>query len=493
MNELFVLGTDEGFLNSLTSFSTGGVGSTFTTTAVADGNGNFVRTGINVSTFVSSTDYAVTLFYSNTRVALSNYNFNIKYDDGSYESHSIDTTTGDTWPFEGSDFVELASADVDSAYYLREFTHPLTVEGTISLQKRSADRSNTKFTGYAAHPFPIDELPAVDDLDFGPGTILRLASPQGPFTAEPEITFGADGLFYGYSTQPIAGFVTAAIGVSSKTLNNNLLGILVESGERSQIYVIGNGGVFTNELTHILIDNNAYHLSSSVRTSGGVHFKLVEDGEGNPLRNGDSPLSDAVDSTIENISIRHANLGYIGDAVATHDVGTYQKSEDGTVWDRVYISKSSDPSNPIYHNEVIMLEGGGGLIATTHASAPNVIKDFTITPRSVDGRIWIDIQLISRGNHATGVNNAGIAYKLTYQIGSGTETDLLPEQEEYEAITGDNITHWHRTFRISEWHHPSTTEEITYRIYANRILVAGETSMPMRITHGKLKFFEWVQ
>ena len=400
---------------------------------------------------------------------------------------------GDThWDdiFHGGVFVEVPTTEADAYYYV-ELAYALDVTGTIRLVNRTSEPTAIRFNGRIRTPFRVSELTTINSSQSKfnyhlPGEIVHLVIPQGISGSSIVLTSGDNSFYYGWSSQAITNFVNAAIGSLSETVPSDLHGILVEKSERKQIYIIGSSATFLSTLTHLIVGNKSYHLSQHVSVSGGTHFKVVQGINGNTLQGDDSPLKDLTDGDTENVAIRKNDGTYIGSVTAEYPVGYYERQESVSSvlsenWKRVHFVDSDSyekikklPDLPI---KSTYRHGGqthnGVAIETVDHDDQEQFR-IPVTPRKDNTRMNIRLWVYYRGDTTGTPDDGGIQYKVyrdTTQVGH-TEERHIEVSGELKRLKRNLYFEWF------DW--PSTTDEINYIFYANR-LVSGTTSMPIHI------------
>ena len=405
----------------------------------------------------------------------------------------------------GSSFVPIPviGDGATHAYYFVELKYQLGIQGTIRLVDRSNHGVNSRFLGAIRTPYRTPFLTTATAVYqnhhyFLPGEVVYLDRPQGISGSSITLTAGSDSNYFGWARQSLNNFVSSSIGALSEAVDSELLATLVEQGERKQIYVIGESATYLSTLTHFGVDNIAYPLSSQVRVSGGIHFKLVEDGNGNPLTMDDSPLNDLENAGTKNIFFRKMDGSYIGTITSTFEVGHYERQETSSsdltdIWKRVYFIKKEDrdkldnlPDLPIkrYYKHGGNTQSGIA-IHTTLLDDQEQFK-IAITPRHENSHFDILINVNYEGDTTGDPDDAGIRYKVfidTTQIGKTRDEYIDIGDGNLDDIEGE-LT-WHRT----TW--PNTTDEVEIIFYANRILHAGGTSMPIHIREWDITVTEY--
>ena len=462
----------------------------------------------------SFTRYITTdTFGDKTIDELNAQTYNVKYSDGSYESHTIEVVGEEIEFFPLNNWIHIVTDSPIFKYFATELKFPLNLTGTLTLEKRERTPRQSRFAGYTDGIPEVGFLPNLADafntILYRGRALVHLTKPQGPFNAEDQghsLTFGdtnpgSTSGYYGWAREALADFTTGAVGELQGSYPDELDAILVEKQERAYVYIIGSSTILINSFLAFISTDKSYTLESSVQGSGSVQFKRVVDEDGNFMSADD--LDGVMAGDTKKIAIAGTNDLFIGDVDPTFPIGDYRVNGARTLWERVWINNFEPYTKAQIATEIATALNTFSdenmpktFVSQTNSdtnlsnSAETTLRELSITPRKQGSKFDVFVNIEARRQNESGQVSAALAQiTLQRRIGNGAWVTLGDQVQSAVSLNSVNLNHFHSPNTKIWQDSPNTTTEIHYRVQGR----SASGSAAMKATESVLKVVEYPQ
>ena len=446
----------------------------------------------------------VDTFGDKTEAELEAQTYNIKYSNGTWESHTIEIVGEEIEFFPLNNWVHIDTNSPIFKYFASELKFPLNLTGTLTLEKRERTPRQSRFAGYTDGipevSFLANLADAFNTIIYRGRALVHLTKPQGPFNAADQghtLTFGdtnpgSTSGYYGWARAALADFTTGAVGTLQGEYPDELDAILVEKQERAYVYIIGSNTLLINSFLAFISTDKSYTLESSVQGSGSVQFKRVVDEDGNFMSADD--LDGVMAGDTKKIAIARTNDRFIGAVDPAFPIGDYRVKEDRSAWERVWINnfepytkEEVEARRTVVVSEVLDSDHN---IGNTLANVISV----NITPKSASSKFKVSIEASGTRRDITdpnpdAVSSGGFTINIRRIIGS-TSTDLGIESSYFSSTNSAVLIHTETALSKNRFDSPNTASQITYQLLSRRHFLTNDQgtiiSPEMKLTTGSI-------